>query len=142
MSSPNYVDFSQAYKKLKSSGKNADRIVANALNEAGDYAGRYLKVKTPMWKGKEYKNKASYNKTKHRQYDKWHSKHHIAVSKATGTKHAVEVGYDDDVSWKIHFAELGTIKQKPQYFIKQTMEDVEGKVASIIQKALQEAFLK
>lgn len=140
--STNYVDFSQAYKALQKAGKNADAITAKALNEAGDYARRMLVVKTPYFKGKLYKNTKKANNTRYRTYDKMHAKHHVVASKATRGKHQVEIGYDVDVAWKIHFAEFGTIKQKPQGFIQRTMKDVEAKVASIIEDAMRRAFLK
>ena len=124
MADENYVDFSEVYKGLKKINKNADRMVAQGINEAGDYAKRYLAVKTPMSrKGGQ------------------HAKRHVVASKATTSKHELEVGYDKEVAWRMHFVEFGTIKQRPQHFIKRTISDIEAKVSSIIEKAMRRAFL-
>lgn len=54
-------------------------------------------------------------------------------SKPTKRKPLVEVGFNSDVAWRMHFVEYGTIKQQPQPFMKQTMKDIENQVATIIQ---------
>lgn len=142
MSKQNYADFSDVYKALLGVGKNANRAASQSVNQATDYARRKLVVNTPYWKGKKYKNDKRTNSTNYRQYDKYHAKHHVVATKATTSKHTTEVGYDDDVAWKIHFAELGTIKQRPQGFIQRTIEETEPKVEDMIYRAMKEAFLK
>ena len=142
MANNNYADFSEIYKSLNAIGKNANRASAQSVNQATEYAKRKLVVNTPYWKGKKYKNDKRTNSTNYRQYDKYHAKHHVVATKATASKHNTEVGYDDEVAWKIHFAELGTIKQRPQGFIARTIDEVEPKVSDIILKAMKEAFVK
>lgn len=135
MSSPNYVDFSQAYKRLQNAGKNADQIVSKAINSAGEAGMQELKRNTPRFNGTKYSKDGQ-------DYKKEHMRDHVVMSKASKNKHVAEVGFDDDVAWMAHFPELGTIKQRPQGFIQKTINSIESEVASIIQKALQEAFLK
>lgn len=125
MSKKNYVDFSEAYEGLKKMGKNADREAAKAINEAGEYAKRYLAVKTP--------SDASSGD---------HMKRHVVASKATGAKHEAQIGYDKEVAWRVHFVEFGTIKQRPQHFITRTMKEIENKVAEIVEAAMRRAFTK
>lgn len=135
MSSPNYVDFSQVYKRLEKSGKKADLIVSKAVNTAGEKAMNELKQNTPRFNGTKYSRDGQ-------DYKKEHMRDHVVMSKANKNNHVAEVGFDDDVAWMAHFPELGTIKQRPQGFIQKTINSIESEVASIIQKALQEAFLK
>lgn len=142
MANNNYADFSEIYKSLNTIGKNANRASAQSVNQATEYAKRKLVVNTPYWKGKKYKNDKRTNSTNYRQYDKYHAKHHVVTTKATTSKHNTEVGYDSEVAWKIHFVELGTIKQRPQGFIARTIDEVEPKVSDIILKAMKEAFVK
>ena len=125
MGKKNYVDFSEAYKALNAKGKNANVITAKAINEAGEIARRTLAVKTPSSGGAGD-----------------HAKRHTIKSKATSNNHMVEIGYDKEVAWRMHFVEFGTIKQRPQGFIQSTMESIQAKVQEIIEKAMKEAFLK
>ena len=115
----NYVDFSSAYKALGKTKKQFNTAAVKAVEAGGSYAARYLRVKTPV------------------DYDrKTHMRDHIVFSKPTANNPVSEVGFDKEVSWRVHFVEFGTIRQRPQPFIETTMEDIENKVANIIQSEM------
>ncbi|AZS06461.1 head-tail joining protein [Enterococcus phage heks] len=135
MSKTNYTDFSEVYNALNAIGKNADRITVKALNQAGEIAKKELAKRSPYFDGKKYAGKMQ-------SYKKEHMKDHTVASRASKNKFEVEVGYDSDVSWRIHFTELGTIRQRPQHFIEKTIKDIEDEVQQIILKAMKEVFLK
>lgn len=119
MTKKNYVDFSQAYKAIGKTKKQFEKAEVDALTKAGEYAAKELKTRTPI------------------DYDtKTHMKDHIVYSKPTKSRPVVEVGFDKEVAWRAHFVEYGTIKQRPQPFMKQTMKDIENQVATIIQNEM------
>lgn len=115
----NYVDFSSAYKAIGKTKRQFETAAVKSVEAGGAYAARYLKVKTPV----------DYNK-------KTHMRDHIVFSKPTPRNLISEVGFDKKVAWRAHFVEFGTIKQRPQPFIRTTMKDIENKVASIIQSEM------
>lgn len=135
MSKKNYADFSEAYNALIKIGKNADTITAKALNKAGEIGEQELAKRTPYWNGKKYSSGDQ-------SYKREHMQKHTAITKASKGKHQVLVGYDDDVAWRVHFTELGTMRQRPQHFIEKTVKEVQDEIEQIIIKAMQEVFLK
>lgn len=135
MSKQNYADFSDAYNALIKIGKNADSITAKALNKAGEIGEQELAKRTPYWDGKKYSRKDQMYKREHMQKN-------TAMTKATKGKHEVLIGYNDQVSWRVHFTELGTMTQRPQHFIEKTIKEVQDEIEKVIIKAMEEAFLK
>lgn len=115
----NYVDFSSAYKAIGKTEKELEKSMLKAVEVAGEYASKQLKTRTPI----DYDTKS-------------HMKDHIVYSKPTAKKTISEVGFDKEVSWRVHFVEFGTIKQPPQAFIQKTLKDIESKVADIIQSEM------
>lgn len=118
MSKKNYVDFSKAYEQVGKTKKVLEKNQREAIAYAGEYAARYLKVKTP--RDKDGGNRA-------------HMKDHIVFTKPTKNKPYSEVGFDKEVAWRVHFVEFGTIKQKPQGFIEKTIKDIENDITNLIQ---------
>lgn len=115
----NYVDFSSAYKAIGKTEKELEKAMIKSVEAAGEYASKQLKTKTPI------------------DYDtNTHMKDHVVYSKPTVNKPVSEVGFDKEVSWRVHFVEFGTIKQPPQAFIQKTLKDIESKVADIIQSEM------
>lgn len=115
----NYVDFSSAYKAIGKTEKELEKAMIKSVEAAGEYASKQLKTKTPI------------------DYDtKTHMKDHVVYSKPTAKKPVSEVGFDKKVAWRAHFVEFGTIKQDPQAFIQKTLQDIESKVADIIQSEM------
>lgn len=115
----NYVDFSSAYKAIGKTEKELEKAMIKSVEAAGEYASKQLKTKTPI------------------DYDtKTHMKDHVVYSKPTAKKPVSEVGFDKKVAWRAHFVEFGTIKQDPQAFIQKTLNDIESKVADIIQSEM------
>ena len=119
MSKSNYVDFKEAYKYLKNVDKRIVDAQLKSTELAAEYAAKYMKQKTPV---------SADNKV--------HAKDHIVYSKPNKNNPVAEVGFDKEVAWRVHFVEYGTIKQRPQPFMQQTMKDIESKVASIIQNEM------
>ena len=119
MSKSNYVDFKSAYKYLKNVDKRIVDAQLKSTELAAEYAANYLKQKTPV---------ADRNSD--------HAKDHIVYTKPTKNNPLAEVGFDKEVAWRVHFVEYGTIKQRPQPFMQQTMKDIEAKVTSIIQNEM------
>ena len=130
MTKKNYVDFSQAYKAIGKTKKQFEKAEVEALTKAGEFAAKELEKNVPYWDGKKYA------RNNWRQYEKKHARDNIVFSKPTKSKPLVEVGFNSDVSWRMHFVEYGTIKQRPQPFMKQTMTDIENQVATIIQNEM------
>lgn len=126
--SSNYADVSEVIKVLQKTTKNIDLKVNKAINEATPVAKRVLSKNTPYWDGTKYTDKSRGS------YTKEHMKDHIVYSKARQGQ--AEVGFDDDVAWRVHFVEFGSIKQRPQAFIQKTIKELEQEVSNVIQQAL------
>lgn len=126
--SSNYADVSEVIKALQKTTKNIDLKVNKAVNEATPVAKRVLSKNTPYWDGTKYLDKSRGS------YTKEHMRDHIVYSKARQGQ--AEVGFDDDVAWRIHFTNFGTIKQRPQNFIEKTIKELENEVSNIIQQVL------
>lgn len=119
MAKKNYVDFSQAYKAIGKTKKQFEKAEVEALTKAGEFAAKELEKNVPV------------------DYDtKTHMKDHVVHSTPTKSKPVVEVGFDKEVAWRAHFVEFGTIKQPPQAFMQQTINDIEKQVATIIQNEM------
>lgn len=122
----NYVDFSEAYKQINKKKRSIESVAAKAINKATENAQKKLIKNTPV--GDSFYPGSP------------HAKDHIVITKATKGKLSTEVGFDKTVSWRVHFLEYGTIKQKPQAFIQKTMSEVEKEVATIIENHFKEAL--
>lgn len=113
-----YADFSSIFKEINRLEKNLEKAVVDAVNEGAEFAASELAKDTPA------------DTTK--KGDRVHAKDHVTYSKATKSNLNAEVGYDKEVAWRMHFVEYGTIKQKPQGFVKRTMKDIEKRLQEII----------
>lgn len=132
MSKQNYADFSEVYSALLNVGKNADGITAKAINKAGEIGRQELSKRVPYYTGTK----------SGKGYKLEHLRDNTALTKASKAKHEAYIGFNDEVAWRVHFTEFGTMRQRPQHFIEKTMKDVESEVEKIIMDAMKEAFLK
>ncbi|MEK5500450.1 HK97-gp10 family putative phage morphogenesis protein [Bacillus sp. FSL M8-0168] len=64
-----------------------------------------------------------------------HMKDDVQISKPNEDGH-ITVGFGKETSWRVHFVEMGTMKQPPQGFIQQTEEQMQSKVLEIIRTEL------
>lgn len=124
----NYVEMDEVFKKLQKTKKDLGRLVNKAVNSATPIAESKLKKNTPHWDNKKYMNKSrgSYTKT--------HMKEAIVSTKARNG--VVEVGFNGDVSWRVHFVEFGTVKQKPNAFVQKTINEIEKEIEDVIANIL------
>lgn len=117
------VDATEVYKALKEVKANVQRVESPALRKAGEYAKTELEKNTPRWDGKKSNGKRG-------SYMQEHAKDHVVTgSVKNGT---IDIGYDKDVSWRMHFIEFGTIKQDPKGFVQKTQKQIEKQVTQII----------
>lgn len=96
--------------------QNLEKIERRALEKAGEAVAERLRTNTPDISDANGK----------------HAKNSVVVSKAD-QNNEVKVGYVKDVAWRIHFVEIGTIRQKPQAFIQRTEREMQQQVMNIIQ---------
>lgn len=52
----------------------------------------------------------------------------------------VLIGYTEDVAWRAHFPELGTIKQKPQGFMERTTNSSMNKAVKVLERELRKGL--
>lgn len=121
------VDNSEVYKALKNLETNVKNVENPALRKAGEYAQDKLKTNTPFWNGKKSAGKRG-------SYMKEHAKNHVVMSSVKDG--LIEVGYDKEVAWRMHFIEFGTIKQRPQAMVQKTQKQIENEVTNIIASEL------
>lgn len=121
-------EVTQALKKIKGNYSKAEKY---AVEQARDFIAKELEANTPVWNGKKSNGKRG-------SYMQEHAKNHVTYSKAKDG--SAEVGYDDEVAWRVHFIEFGTFKQKPQAFVQKTQIQVEQEVIKIMSDIMKEAL--
>ena len=121
------VDSSEVIKAFKVLKANVKRVENPALRKAGEYAQDKLQANTPYYTGKKSSGKRG-------SYMKEHAKDHVVTSNVK--EGLIEVGYDKEVAWRMHFIEFGTIKQQPQGFVQKTQKQIESQVTDIIANEL------
>lgn len=117
------VDATEVYKALREVKANVQRVESPALRKAGEYAKTELEKNTPRWDEKKSKGKRG-------DYMLEHASDHVVIGSVKDGN--IDVGYDDDVSWRMHFIEFGTIKQDPKGFVQKTQKQIEKQVTQII----------
>lgn len=131
----NYVDFGDVYKVLRSLGKDIERESNKIMNDiAPDVAQQFTK-KVPYYQGS--KNNMT---GKRGLYMEEHMRDNVVYDKAKDGY--VEIGFDEDVSWRIHFTELGTIKQPPQNFIEKAIDELAQEVQMRVETELARRLMK
>lgn len=133
--SDNFVDFSDVYKTLRTLGKDIERESNKIMNDiAPDVAQQFAK-NIPYWSNSKAKMSG-----KRGSYMREHMRDHVIYSKAKDGY--VEIGFDDEVAWRAHFTELGTIKQPPQHFIEKSIDELAQEVQKRVEQELARRLLK
>lgn len=116
------IDSSSAVKALKKIGENYKVAERKAVTKAAEFVAETLEKNTPVYDGKKSGTKGSYMFKR--------AKDNVVRSKTKNGR--AEVGYSDDVAWRMHFVEFGTINQRPQGFVQRTQNEVEKQVIKIM----------
>lgn len=128
---PVFADSSEAQIALKKVQKQLNKAEKRAVEEARDLIVSKLKANTPVWDGKKYNGKRG-------NYMQKHAKDHVTYSKVK--EGSAEVGFDDDVAWRVHFIEFGTVRQLPKGFVQKTQIQIEQEVIELMENILKEAL--
>lgn len=129
----NFVDFKDVYQALGMVVKNVERAGNKVLDDLAPDLAKKLESRTPVWDGKNYMDKSRGSYTLEKMRD------HIVFSKAKDGR--VEIGFDDDVSWRVHFVEFGTMKQPPQAFIQKTIDEIEREIVELIRQRIMKELI-
>lgn len=121
------IDSSEVFKALRELKTSVKRVENPALRKAAAYAKPKLEQNTRYWTGKKSSGKRG-------SYMKEHAKDHVVIGSVKDGN--IDVGYDDDVAWRVHFTEFGTIKQPPQGTVQKTQKQIEDQVTEIIASEL------
>lgn len=121
------IDSSEVFKALRRLKTGVKRVETPALRKAAAYAKPKLEQNTPVWQGKKSKGKRG-------DYMLEHASDHVVIGPVKDGN--IDVGYDDDVAWRIHFIEFGTINQPPQGIVQKTQKQIENQVTEIIANEL------
>lgn len=121
------VDATEVYKALRELKTSIKRAENPALRKAASFAKTKLEQNTPRWDGKKSNGKRG-------SYMQEHAKDHVVIGPVSNGN--VDVGYDDEVAWRIHFVEFGSIKQPPQGIVQKTQRQIEDQVTEIIANEL------
>lgn len=121
------VDTSEVFKAFRQLETNIKRVENPALRKAASYAQDKLKQNTPHWNGKKSNGKRG-------SYMQEHAKNHVVIGPVKDGN--IDVGYDNDVAWRMHFIEFGTINQPPQGIVQKTQKQIENQVTEIIANEL------
>jgi HK97 gp10 family phage protein len=118
------IDTSSIDKALKQLAGKEKRVRNKALKKAGEAIAERLRENTPI-------DPTDHNDT--------HMKDDIVVS-GVNQYGEVTVGYGHETYWRVHFTEMGTIKQRPQHFIERTEQEMQEEVMRIIQEELRKGL--
>lgn len=119
------VDSSSAIKALKKLGSNYKKAEKKAVSDASLFVQSKLESNTPVYK------------------DSRNGKHaKDEVVKSTTKDGYAEIGYSNEVSWRMHFIEFGTINQRPQGFVQRTQREIEKEVVKIMTNAIKKELIK
>ncbi|MEQ7168399.1 HK97-gp10 family putative phage morphogenesis protein [Enterococcus avium] len=121
------IDSSEVFKALRQLKTNVKRVENPALRKAASFAQKKLEQNTPYWDGKKSKGKRG-------DYMFEHSKDHVVVGPVQNGK--IDVGFDEDVAWRMHFIEFGTVNQPPQGTVQKTEAQIENQITEIIANEL------
>lgn len=100
------------------------RVRNSALKKAGEAIADRLRENTPI--------DTTDGNEKHMKDD-------IVVS-GVNQYGEVTVGYGHETYWRVHFVEMGTIKQRPQHFIERTEQEMQEIVMKIIERELRKGL--
>ena len=100
------------------------RVRNSALKKAGEAVADRLRENTPI-------DQTDGNEK--------HMKDDIVISNVDQYGE-IQIGYGDETYWRVHFTEMGTIKQRPQHFIERTEQEMQEEVMRIIEEELRKGL--
>lgn len=119
---------------IENIGRDADKEVNKALKGSAEIVKKELEKNTP---------KSLIMHPKHPNARQNVVITNVKTNKDTGSKY-ITVGFSGkqpaDVSWRIHFIEFGTIRQKPQLFMTKTIKNTQEAVKKEIMKQLKKGL--
>jgi len=118
------IDTSSIDKALKQMAGKEKRVRNRALKQGAQAVADRLRQNTP--KDKEDNNE------KHMQDD-------IVVS-GIDQYGDIKIGYGKETAWRVHFTEMGTIKQRPQGFIQRTEEEMKEEFIRIVETEIRKGL--
>lgn len=71
--------------------------------------------------------------------DTVHMRDDIRISKIDANGE-IFIGFGKETSWRVHFVEIGTIKQKPQAFMQRTEREMKNTIKNIIEKEIKKGL--
>lgn len=123
----NFVDFSDVYKSLNKLGDDVEKIANNIMDEIAPDVAKQFEKRIPVWDGKKSNGQRG-------SYMQEHARDHVTYTKAKDGQ--VEIGFDDEVSWRIHFIEFGTINQPPQHIIEKSLDALADEVQARVEREI------
>ncbi len=107
---------------LKQLAGKQKKIRNKALKVASEAFAKKLKENTPYYND-----------------DTVHMRDDIKISKIDANGE-IFIGYGKETAWRVHFVEIGTIKQKPQVFMQRTEREMKNTIKNIIEKEIKKGL--
>lgn len=117
----------QLDKNLRKLALSEKKVRNQAVRKAGQAFAERLERNTPV--DREARRKGS----------GVHMKDDVQIS-GVNQEGIISVGYGKETSWRVHFIERGTIKQRPQGFIQQTENEMQGRILEIMQNEIRKGL--
>lgn len=114
-------------KNLRKLAVSEKKIRNRAIRKAGEAFAERLERNTPV--DRETERKGSHV----------HMKDDVQIS-GVNQDGIISVGYGKETHWRVHFAETGTIKQRPQGFMQQTEEEMQDRILEIMQAEIRKGL--
>lgn len=121
----NSVDMTEIELQLKRLAAQNIQVRNKALKKGAEHIRQQLERNTPIGRNNSMTHK--------------HMKEHTTITNPNADGE-IAIGFEKAVSWRVHFAELGTAKQPPQAFIQRTLAQTKEEFNRIVSEELRKGF--
>ncbi|EAC5831947.1 phage tail protein [Listeria monocytogenes] len=115
-------------KSLLKMAQESEKLQKTAWKQGAKLIADRLLANTPVWDGTKYTGgKGSYMQK--------HAKDNVVFSYNNQTGETL-IGYSADVAWRMHFVNMGTMKQNGQHFIERTITETEADALRLVEEEI------
>lgn len=115
-------------KSLLKMAQQSEKLQKTAWKQGAKLIADRLLLNTPVWDGSKYSGSRG-------DYMQKHAKDNVVFSYNNQTGETL-IGYSADVAWRMHFVNMGTMKQNGQHFIERTIAETEAEALRLVESEI------
>ncbi|EDN8811024.1 hypothetical protein GJW58_12330 [Listeria monocytogenes] len=112
-------------KSLLRMAQQSEKLQKTAWKQGAKLIADRLLLNTPVWDGSKYSGSRG-------DYMQKHAKDNVVFGYNNQTGETL-IGYAEDVAWRMHFVNMGTMKQNGQHFIERTITESEAEAYKLVE---------